>query len=268
MQFQIDNYEFNTIIIGSGGAGLMAANSAIENGVKNIAVISKVFPTSSHTVAAKGGINAALGNLDEDDTKWHEFDTIKSACGLADEDVVEYMCQTAPKIIAKLENMGVVFSRFENGKIYQRAYGGQSKDFGKGDLAHRACCAKDNTGHTILNTLYQKALGNNVKFFNEFFLTDLLIKNQTCFGAVTIDLNAGKIAVFKAKNTIIATGGASQIYQNATSSNICTGDGSAAILRSGLFLQDMEFVQFHPTGLHEKNILIYPNALKMPLLFV
>ncbi len=260
MQFQVNYREFDVIIIGSGGAGLTAAVSCFENNISNIAVISKVFPTSSHTVAAKGGINAALGNIDEDSWKWHAYDTIQSSDNLADEDSVNYMCQKAPESITKLERMGVVFSRSKDGKIYQRAYGGQSKNFGKGKIAHRACPAKDNTGHAILNTLYQKCLHNNVKFFNEFFLTDLLISGKSCLGAVTIDLNNGNVTVFKAKTTIIATGGGSQIYQNATSSNICTGDGSGAILKANLQLQDMEFVQFHPTGLYQKNILITEAA--------
>jgi len=260
MNFQINYEEFDAIIIGSGGAGLMSAASCVKNNVKNIAVISKVFPTSSHTVAAKGGINAALGNLDEDDPKWHAFDTIKSSDYLADEDSVEYMCSNAPKAIIALEKMGVVFSRFPNGKIYQRAYGGQSKNFGKNGMAHRACSAKDNTGHAILYSLHQKCLSAGVKFFNEFFLTDLLIADKSCYGAVTIDLNSGNITIFKAKNTIIATGGSGQIYYNSTTANICTGDGGGAVLRSGLQLQDMEFVQFHPTGLYQKNLLITEAA--------
>jgi succinate dehydrogenase / fumarate reductase flavoprotein subunit len=268
MNFEVNHQEFDVIIIGSGGAGLTAAASCIENGISKIAVISKVYPTSSHTVAAKGGINAALGNIDEDDWKWHAYDTIKSSDYLADEDCVNYMCENAPQAITNLERMGVVFSRSKDGKIYQRAYGGQSKNFGKGDIAHRACCAKDNTGHAILNTLHQKCLENNVQFFNEFFLTDLLIKEKTdllikektCLGAVTIDLNEGNVTIFKAKTTIVATGGGSQTYKNSTSSNICTGDGNGAILRSNLQLQDMEFVQFHPTGLYQKNILITEAA--------
>ncbi len=260
MDFQINYQEFDTIIVGSGGAGLMCAVSCIKNNVKNIAVIGKVFPTSSHTVAAKGGINAALGNFDEDDPKWHAYDTIKSGDFLADEDSVQFMCQQAPKVIIELEKMGVVFTRFENGKIYQRAYGGQTKNFGKGEIAHRACPAKDNTGHAILNTLYQKCLNGGVKFFNEFFLTDLLVKNKSCYGIITIELNSGNITIFKARNTIIATGGGSQIYKNATTSNICTGDGNGAVLRANLQLQDMEFVQFHPTGLSQKNILITEAA--------
>ena len=260
MQLTTNYINFNTLIIGGGGAGLTAARSLINYGIEDIGVISKVFPTSSHTIAAKGGINAALANLDDDQWQWHAFDTIKSGDYLCDEDSVNYMCQQAPKAIIDLEKMGLVFSRFDNGKIYQRSYGGQSKDFGKGALAHRACSAKDNTGHAMLNTLYQQCLKNNVRFFNEFFCYDLLIKDNICYGVATIDLNLGKITIFEAKNIIIATGGASQIYQNSTSATICTGDGAGMILRSNLQLQDMEFVQFHPTGLYQKNLLITEAA--------
>jgi succinate dehydrogenase / fumarate reductase, flavoprotein subunit len=256
MTFNSTKRKFDVIIIGAGGAGLMAALSSIKNGVKNVAVISKVFPTSSHTVAAKGGINAALGNVGFDDWQWHAYDTIKGSDFLADHDAVEYMCQAAPQAIINLEKMGVVFSRAENGKIYQRPYGGQSTNYGKGSVAHRACSAKDNTGHTILHSLHQQCLKNGVKFFSEFFVTDLLMEDNICHGAIAIDLNEGQINHFEAKITILATGGHSQIYQNTTSSAICTGDGGAMILRSGLQMQDMEFVQFHPTGLYGSGFLI------------
>ncbi|MFT6077628.1 MAG: succinate dehydrogenase / fumarate reductase flavoprotein subunit [Myxococcota bacterium] len=255
------NHNFQTIIIGAGGAGLMAALSCINNGIKNVAVISKVFPTQSHTVAAKGGINAALGNVEKDDWQWHCFDTIRGADYLADHDVVEFMCKEAPKTIIELEKMGVVFSRNESGKIDQRIYGGQKTEFGQGDLAHRSCFSKDSTGHTILNTLYQQCLKKGVKFFSEFFVSDLLIKNKKhCVGAVAIDLATGQINIFNSKVTILATGGYSQIYQNSTSSDICTGDGNAFMLREGLQLQDMEFVQFHPTSLYGTGLLISEAA--------
>ncbi len=252
---------FQVIIIGAGGAGLMAALSCVSKGIKDVAVISKVFPTQSHTVAAKGGINAALGNVKGDDWKWHCYDTIKGADYLADYDSVEFMCKEAPQAIVDLERMGVAFSRNENGKIDQRIYGGQKTDFGKGDLAHRACFSKDSTGHTILNTLYQQCLKNGVKFFSEFFVTDLLmVDKKKCFGAVAIDLGSGEINIFKSRITILATGGYSQIYQNTTSSDICTGDGNAFVLKEGLQLQDMEFVQFHPTSLYGTGLLISEAA--------
>lgn len=239
----------------------MSALSCINQGIKNIAVISKVFPTQSHTVAAKGGINAALGNVGIDDWKWHCYDTIKGADYLADYDSVEFMCKSAPQTIIDLEKMGVVFCRSDEGKIDQRIYGGQKTNFGKGDLANRACFSKDSTGHTIITTLYQQCLKNGVKFFSEFFVTDLLIidKNKCC-GAVAIDLTSGEINIFKSNITILATGGYSQIYQNSTSSEICTGDGNAFILQEGMQLQDMEFIQFHPTSLYGTGLLISEAA--------
>ncbi len=265
----LNKHNFQTIIIGAGGAGLMSALSCVNKGIKDVAVISKVFPTQSHTVAAKGGINAALGNVKNDDWKWHCYDTIKGADYLADYDAVEMMCREAPQAIIDLEKMGVVFSRNEAGKIDQRIYGGQKTNFGKGDLAHRACFSKDSTGHTILNTLYQQCLRKGVKFFSEFFVTDLLIANKIndqindqrqCFGALAIDLASGEISIFKAAITILATGGYSQIYQHTTSADICTGDGNAFILKAGLQLQDMEFIQFHPTSLHGTGLLLSEAA--------
>ena len=239
----------------------MSALSCISRGVKNVAVISKVFPTRSHTVAAKGGINAALGNISGDDWQWHCYDTIKGGDYLVDHDAAELMCKAAPQAIIDLEKMGVVFSRNADGKIDQRVYGGQKTNFGKGDLAHRACFSKDSTGHTILNTLYQQCLKKGVKFFSEFFITDLLIDNQKqCFGAVAIDLASGQINIFKSAVTILATGGYGQIYQQTTTSDICTGDGNAFLLKEGLQLQDMEFVQFHPTSLYGTGLLISEAA--------
>ena len=239
----------------------MSALSCVNNGIKNIAVISKVFPTQSHTVAAKGGINAALGNITLDDWKWHFYDTIKGADYLADYDAVELMCKSASQTIIDLEKMGVVFSRNNEGKIDQRVYGGQKTNFGKGDLAHRSCFSKDGTGHTILNTLYQQCLKNGIKFFSEFFVTDLLIiDKKQCLGAVAIDLANGEINIFKSDIIILATGGYSQIYQNTTSSDICTGDGNAFMLKDGLQLQDMEFIQFHPTSLYGTGLLISEAA--------
>ncbi|MCE3255547.1 MAG: sdhA [Rickettsiaceae bacterium] len=260
-QKNIKKRDFQVIIIGAGGAGLMSALSCVENGIKDVAVISKVFPTQSHTVAAKGGINAALGNITKDDWQWHCYDTIKGADYLADHDAVELMCKAAAQTVINLENIGVIFSRNLEGKIDQRIYGGQKTDFGQGELAHRACFSKDNTGHTILHTIYQQCLKKGVKFFSEYFVTDLLMSGKKqCLGAVAIDLSSGEINNFKSKITILATGGYSQIYQNTTSSDICTGDGNAFILKDGLQLQDMEFVQFHPTSLYGTGLLISEAA--------
>lgn len=261
MNFPVSKKQFDILIIGSGGAGLMAAISAIDSGAKNIAVISKVVPTNSHTVAAKGGINAALSNVQNDDWKWHAYDTLKGADYLADVDAVEILCREAEKSILDLEKMGVVFSRAENGKISQRAYGGQTTNFGQGDVAYRACYSKDKTGHTILHTLHEQALKNGVKFFSEFFVTDLLLEEKArCHGCLAVDLNSGELVIFESQIVILATGGYSQIYDNTTSSLICSGDGSALVFDEGLSLQDMEFVQFHPTGIHGHGFLITEAA--------
>ncbi len=260
MAFSVSKKQFDILIIGSGGAGLMAAISAINSGAKNIAVISKVIPTNSHTFAAKGGINAALSNVKDDNWKWHAYDTLKGADYLADTDAVEILCREAERAILDLEKMGVVFSRAKNGKISQRAYGGQTTNFGQGEIAYRACYSKDKTGHTILHTLHEQALKNSVKFFSEFFVTDLLIDEEGCKGCVTIDLNSGEIVVFESQILILATGGYSQIYQNTTSSLICSGDGSALVFEAGLELQDMEFVQFHPTGIYGHGFLVTEAA--------
>lgn len=260
MKFIVTEHKFDLIVIGSGGAGLMSAISAFDHKVNNVAVISKTEVTRSHTVAAKGGINASLSNITPDDWKWHAFDTIKGSDYLADVDSVEVMCKNASAAIIKLEKMGVVFTRNSAGKIDQQAYGAQTTEFGAGEIAHRACYSKDQTGHTILHTLYQQALARNIKFFTEHAVIDLLIENGRCFGAIAIDLLSGKILVIKAKVTIIATGGYSQIYRNTTSSTSSCGDGSALIARAGLALQDMEFAQFHPTGLYGCGFLLTEAA--------
>jgi succinate dehydrogenase / fumarate reductase, flavoprotein subunit len=261
VNFQVTQNQFDVVIVGSGGAGLMAAISAINSGVKNVAVISKVIPTNSHTVAAKGGINAALSNVKEDNWKWHAYDTLKGADYLADTDAVELLCKEAEAAILNLEHAGVVFSRDQNGKIAQRAYGAQTDNFGKGELAYRACYSKDKTGHTILHTLYEQALKIGVKFFSEFFVSDLLMSEKNeCHGCLAIDLNAGELTIFESKNLILATGGYSQIYRNTTSSLICSGDGSSLVFEAGLPLQDMEFVQFHPTGIFGCGFLITEAA--------
>ena len=250
---------YDVIIIGAGGAGLVAASQSKKLGLK-CAVISKVLPNFSHTCAAKGGINAALGNNHDDNWRWHAFDTIKGGDYLADKNVVEYMCQKAPEAIYFLENIGVNFSRDNNGKIYQRSYGGQSTQYGKGAIAHRACASKDGIGRTMIDSLYSDCLRQGVDFFNEFFIHDLIMEDKKCLGAVGFNIADGQFHQFSAKSTIIATGGYSQIYQNTTTSSICTGDGGGLILQEGLPLQDMEFTQFHPTGILKSGFLISEAA--------
>ncbi len=259
-KIQTITHNFDVAIIGSGAAGLKAAIEAGKNGAKKVAIISKVIPTNSHTVAAKGGINASLGNVNADDWRWHAFDTMKGSDYLADEDAVEILCKNAKSAILELEEIGVVFSRDKNGKIAQRAYGGQSVNFGKGEVAYRACYSKDKTGQTILHSLYNEAMRFGISFFSEFFVFDLLLEDKICKGCIAIDLNQGKIAIFNAKSTIIATGGHSQIYRNTTSSQICTGDGNALAFRNGAALKDMEFIQFHPTGIYGQGFLISEAA--------
>lgn len=258
--FPISQKNFDILVIGAGGAGLVSAISASNSKAEKIAVISKVLPTSSHTVAAKGGINASLGNVSKDDWQWHAFDTIKGSDYLADNDAVEILCRKANEAILFLEQNGVIFSRDEHGKIAQRAYGGQTTNFGNGDLAFRACYSKDKTGHSIIHTLYQQALKRNIQFFSEFFVVELLIENNQCYGCIALDCNQGEIVIFTSKTTILASGGYSQIYRNTTSSLICTGDGTALAFKSGLALQDMEFVQFHPTGIFGQGFLITEAA--------
>jgi aspartate oxidase len=256
MIYDIICKHFDILIIGAGGSGLMSAISASDNGVSNIAIISKVIPSQSHTISAKGGINASLGNVVADDWKWHAYDTIKGGAGLADEDAVEILCKNATDAIIYLEKIGVVFSRNKNNLIDQRAYGGQTNNYGKGGVAYRACYSKDNTGQTIHNSLLQEVLKRNITILNDYFVYELLIENNKCYGCLAIDINEGKIIVLSAKSTILASGGYSQIYQNTTSSTICTGDGTALTFKAGLPLQDMEFVQFHPTGIPNLGFLI------------
>ena len=255
----IQTSHYDLVIIGSGGAGLMAA---VKGSNKNLSVacISKVHPLRSHTTAAKGGINAALGNITQDHWHWHMYDTLRGSDWLADHDAVEYMCQNAPAMIYELANMGVPFLRTEKGTLNQRIYGGQSSHYGKGPAPHRACAAADRTGHAILHTLYQQALRNHVIFFSDHFAIDLLCINDRCYGALVWDIAKGKVKVIRAHHTILATGGFGQIYQTSTSSTICTGDGNALAARAGCPLQDMEFVQFHPTAFYPSGILVTEAA--------
>ncbi len=255
MQYLKQN--FDAIIIGAGGSGLATALSLSKQNIKKIAIISKVLPNYSHTVAAKGGINASLSNVEEDSWLFHAFDTIKGSDYIADTDSVEILCSQAKKSILELEEIGVVFSRNNEGKIAQRAYGGQTKNFGQDKKVHRACYSKDDTGNAIHRSLYQQCLKNNIKFFNEFLVVDLIIdKLKKCHGCLAIDLNNGLLNFFQSKSTIIATGGYSQIFNNTTSSTICNGDGLAYVFENGIPLQDMEFLQFHPTGIYNQGFLI------------
>lgn len=254
---KIIEHNYDAIVIGAGGAGLRATMGLAEKGY-NVACISKLFPTRSHTVAAQGGINAALGNVTEDDWKWHFYDTVKGSDWLGDQDAIQYMCREAPKVVLELENYGLPFSRTNEGKIYQRAFGGQSLDYGKGGQAYRTACAADRTGHAMLHTLYGKSLSFDANFFIEYFALELLRSEKTnaCVGALVYNIEDGTYHKFNAKNTILATGGYGRCYFSATSAHTCTGDGNAMSLRSDIPLQDAEFVQFHPTGVYGAGVLL------------
>jgi succinate dehydrogenase / fumarate reductase flavoprotein subunit len=253
--YPVTEHQFDCVVVGAGGSGLRAAVGMVEAGLK-VACISKVYPTRSHTVAAQGGINAALGNMNEDDWRFHMYDTVKGSDWLGDQDAIEYMTKNAPAAVYELEHYGVPFSRTPEGKIYQRAFGGQSVNFGKGQ-AYRTCAAADRTGHVILHTLFQQALRNKVQFFNEYFALDLLMDEEgACVGVMAMCIEDGSIHRFRAHQTCLATGGYGRVYFSCTSAHTCTGDGNAMVLRAGLPLQDMEFVQFHPTGIYGAGCLI------------
>ena len=256
--YKIIDHEYDVVVLGAGGSGLRAAVGLSEAGLKT-ACISKVFPTRSHTSAAQGGISAALGNMGEDDWRWHMYDTVKGADWLGDQDSIEYLCKEAPKAVIELEKYGVPFSRTEDGKIYQRPFGGMTKNYGNG-IVQRTCAAADRTGHAILHTLYGQALKHKTEFFIEYFALDLLMKDGECKGLIAWNLNDGTIHRFRAHSVIIATGGYGKVYYSATSAHTCTGDGNAMVLRAGLPLQDMEFVQFHPTGIYGHGTLITEGA--------
>ncbi len=252
--YKIIDHNYDVVVLGAGGSGLRAAVGLSEVGLKT-ACISKVFPTRSHTSAAQGGISAALGNMGEDDWRWHMYDTVKGSDWLGDQDAIEYLCKEAPRAVVELERYGVPFSRTDDGKIYQRPFGGMTKNYGNG-TAQRTCAAADRTGHAILHTLYGQALKQQTEFFIEYFALDLIMKNGQCKGVIAWNLTDGTIHRFRSHITIIATGGYGKVYYSATSAHTCTGDGNAMVLRAGLPLQDMEFVQFHPTGIYGVGCLI------------
>jgi len=253
-------HKFDVLIIGSGGAGLSAAIALNEKNINNIAIISKSSPNLSHTIAAKGGINAAFGNVDEDNYKYHIYDTIKAGDYICDHDSVELMCRNATDAIARLQKVGVNFTKFEDGSIYQRKYGGQTLDFGGKDLSHRVCCVADKTGYEIQSRLYSYCLNKNNTFFDYTFIFDLLIEDGKCYGALGINLDSGEIDIFHADIVIIASGGYNQIYQHNTSIANFSGDLISSTICNNLPVQDMEFVQFHPTCLYNSNVLVSEAA--------
>ena len=256
---EIVKLDYDVVVVGAGGSGLRAVMGSASAKLKT-ACISKVFPTRSHTVAAQGGISAALGNMGSDDWTWHMYDTVKGSDWLGDQDAIAFMCKEAPEAVIELEHFGVPFSRTEKGKIYQRPFGGMTTHFGKG-IAQRTCAAADRTGHAMLHTLYQQSLSHNAEFYIEHFVIDLIMnKKKECCGVLTINLHDGKFYLFSAKMVILATGGYGRAYFSCTSAHTCTGDGGGMALRAGIPLQDMEFTQFHPTGIYGVGVLITEGA--------
>ena len=252
--YQFIDHSYDVVVVGAGGAGLRATFGLAHSGLST-ACITKVFPTRSHTVAAQGGISAALGNMGEDDWRWHMYDTVKGSDWLGDQDAIEFMCKEAPGAVIELEHYGVPFSRTEDGRIYQRPFGGMTTRFGEG-TAQRTCAAADRTGHAMLHTLYQQALRHEAQFFVEYFAVDLIMENGECRGVVAINMADGTLHRFLGHKTVLATGGYGRAYFSCTSAHTCTGDGGGMVLRAGLPLQDMEFVQFHPTGIYGAGCLI------------
>ena len=253
--YKIQQHKYDVIVVGAGGAGLRATFGLAQKGLQT-ACLTKVFPTRSHTVAAQGGISAALGNMGEDDWRFHFYDTIKGSDWLGDQDAIEYMCKNAPAAVIELEHYGVPFSRTEEGKIYQRPFGGMTTHYGKG-TAQRTCAAADRTGHAMLHTLYQQSLKHDARFFIEYFALDLVFDSEgACRGVLALDMAEGTLHLYRAHGVVLATGGYGRAYFSATSAHTCTGDGGGMVLRAGLPLQDMEFVQFHPTGIYGAGCLI------------
>ena len=253
-EYKFIDHTYDVVVVGAGGAGLRATFGLAQAGLAT-ACLTKVFPTRSHTVAAQGGISAALGNMGEDDWRWHMYDTVKGSDWLGDQDAIEFMCKVAPAAVIELEHYGVPFSRTEQGKIYQRPFGGMTTHYGKG-IAQRTCAAADRTGHAMLHTLYQQSLKHDAEFFIEYFALDLIMENGECRGVIALDLSEGTLHRFRAHQVILATGGYGRAYFSCTSAHTCTGDGGGMVLRAGLPLQDMEFVQFHPTGIYGAGCLI------------
>jgi succinate dehydrogenase / fumarate reductase, flavoprotein subunit len=253
-EYKFIDHTFDVVVVGAGGAGLRATFGLAQAGLAT-ACLTKVFPTRSHTVAAQGGISAALGNMGEDDWRWHMYDTVKGSDWLGDQDAIEFMCKEAPAAVIELEHYGVPFSRTEDGRIYQRPFGGMTTNFGKG-IAQRTCAAADRTGHAILHTLYQQSLKHDARFFVEYFALDLVMENGECRGVIALDMSEGTLHRFRAHEVILATGGYGRAWFSCTSAHTCTGDGGGMVLRAGLPLQDMEFVQFHPTGIYGAGCLI------------
>ena len=257
--YSVIDHEYDAVVVGAGGAGLRAAFGLAAEGLAT-ACVTKLFPTRSHTVAAQGGVSAALGNMGEDDWRWHMYDTVKGSDWLGDQDAIEYMCREAIPAIVELEHFGVPFSRTEDGRIYQRPFGGMTTHFGEG-TAQRTCAAADRTGHAILHTLYQQSLRHDAEFFIEYVALDLLMDDDgACRGVLAWNLDDGTLHRFRAHMTMLATGGYGRTYFSCTSAHTCTGDGNAMVLRAGLPLQDMEFVQFHPTGIYGSGCLITEGA--------
>src|SRR5215216_2297770 len=257
--YKIIDHRYDVVVVGAGGSGLRATMGAASHGLKT-ACITKVFPTRSHTVAAQGGIAASLGNMGPDHWTWHMYDTVKGSDWLGDQDAIEYMCREAPAAVIELEHSGMPFSRTAEGKIYQRAFGGMTQNMGEGPAAQRTCAAADRTGHAMLHTLYSQSLKYDADFFIEYFAIDLIMENGACRGVVALCLDDGSVHRFRAQAVVLATGGYGRTYFSCTGAHTCTGDGNAMVLRAGLPLQDMEFVQFHPTGVYGAGVLITEGA--------
>ena len=258
--YEYETHDYDVVVVGAGGAGLRATLGMAEQGLRT-ACVTKVFPTRSHTVAAQGGIAASLSNMGPDNWQWHMYDTVKGSDWLGDTDAMEYLAREAPKAVYELEHYGVPFSRTEEGKIYQRPFGGHTTEFGEGPPVQRTCAAADRTGHAILHTLYGQSLKNNAEFYVEYFAIDLIMSEDgQCQGVVCWKLDDGTMHVFNAKMVVLATGGYGRAYFSATSAHTCTGDGGGMVARQGLALQDMEFVQFHPTGIYGSGCLITEGA--------
>ena len=253
------DHTYDVVVVGAGGSGLRATLGSAQSGLKT-ACVTKVFPTRSHTVAAQGGIAASLGNMGPDDWRWHMYDTVKGSDWLGDQDSIEYLCREAPKAVYELEHWGMPFSRNEEGKIYQRPFGGHTTEMGEGPPVQRTCAAADRTGHAMLHTLYGQSLRNNAEFFIEYFALDLIMEDGVCRGMTAWKLDDGTLHRFHAQTVIIATGGGGRMLFSATSAHTCTGDGNAMVLRAGLPVQDMEFIQFHPTGIYGAGCLITESA--------